>query len=412
MTMSGVYVDFIEILLCFFLLLQTGTSVYSEGQMPNFDVPVMNITAVAGTTAVLPCTITGIGDHQVAWVDHRKKLLTVSDKRIIQDPRISIERPYTKDWNLHIRNVRVNDSGEYLCQINTKPVKSMKLLLTIQEPPIILEHAGDQIVKEGATVALWCKVTGEPYPAVKWYRLYTYDQSSSKAVIGDDGEALKIHNISRYCEDVYECVADNDIEPKASQKMKVSVQFAPEVELYTYKMGQSQGKETILDCRITANPHGYIVWKRNGREITTTHKYGITVYEDDRYTKTLSLRIGNLNENDFGKYECFAQNEHGTDNEEMTLYEHIERRYTTPKPTENIFIDPNQFKGKTKPAIYVDPVNEWPQYPTQKWVTTKYIPGNAGASRAGCASVQFPAKANLLHTIGLVTIVLSNLLIR
>jgi neuronal growth regulator 1 len=44
------------------------------------------------------------------------------------------------------------------------------------------------------------------------------------SVIGADGEALKIHNISRYCDDVYECVANNDIEPAASQIMKVSVQ--------------------------------------------------------------------------------------------------------------------------------------------------------------------------------------------
>ena len=61
----------------------------------------------------------------------RGKVLTMSDKRVIHDQRISVERPYTKDWNLHIRQVNQSDSGEYLCQINTKPVKSKKILLYI-----------------------------------------------------------------------------------------------------------------------------------------------------------------------------------------------------------------------------------------------------------------------------------------
>jgi neuronal growth regulator 1 len=85
-------------------------------------------------------------------------------------------------------------------------------------------------------------------------------------------------------------------------------------------MGQGQGKETIIDCKITANPQGYIVWQRQGREITNSHKYGITVYEEDRYTTTLSLRIARLNEDDFGKYKCHAQNKYGTDTEDMMLY--------------------------------------------------------------------------------------------
>ena len=44
------------------------------------------------------------------------------------------------------------------------------------------------------------------------------------AAIGEEGEALKIYNISRYCEDVYECVANNNIEPDASKRMKVNVE--------------------------------------------------------------------------------------------------------------------------------------------------------------------------------------------
>lgn len=59
-------------------------------------------------------------------------------------------------------------------------------------------------------------------PRVSNWSFYCY-----VSVIGDPGEALKIYNISRYCEDVYECVANNDIEPGASQRMKVTVECMP-----------------------------------------------------------------------------------------------------------------------------------------------------------------------------------------
>ncbi|WAR00119.1 LACH-like protein, partial [Mya arenaria] len=266
----------------------------------------------------------------VAWMDPKLKLLTVSDQRIIVDQRISIERPFTRDWNLHIRQVRRNDSGEYLCQINTQPVKSTKILLIVNEPPIILDHAGDQTVREGETVELWCRVGGEPLPSVTWYRKNKNDHGKATEVIGAAGDGLKIHNISRYCEDDYECVADNGIEPIATQMMTVTVQYAsqmfsmipvaPEVRLLSQKLSQAKGKETILDCTITANPHAYSVWKFRGQELANNAKHGISIYNDDLYTKTLSLRVGNLNDEDFGKYKCYAENIYGSDEESFLLY--------------------------------------------------------------------------------------------
>ena len=68
---------------------------------------------------------------QVVWLDHREKLLTFEDRRIIADERISLERPYVKEWNLHIRNVRAADEGVFTCQINTDPVQIRPIWLHI-----------------------------------------------------------------------------------------------------------------------------------------------------------------------------------------------------------------------------------------------------------------------------------------
>ncbi|KAL4227279.1 hypothetical protein ACF0H5_012725 [Mactra antiquata] len=380
----GLYSECIELFLCFTIFLPSGYSLDSDGQTPHFDVTDWNVTAVSGTIAVLPCTVTGISDenYKVAWTDSRKKLLTVAEKRIITDTRMSVERPITKSWNLHIRNVRLNDSGTYHCQLNTKEPKHMKVILTVHDPPYIKDHAGDQYVEEGSTVTLWCNANGTPPPSITWYRHYIYDNTAGIEVIGEQGETLMIHNISRHCEDIYECVASNNVQPNARQKMNVTVQFKPEVVLYSKSMSQKQGKETIIACEITANPFGFVVWQRKGREITNSHKYGISVFTDKRHTKTLNLRIGNINEKDYGKYRCYAQNNHGEDFEEMTLYELKERKPSTRPTADPFLIDTKTLRHPHRGGGYNNR-GHWNDYPTPPRDTAGSMSGKTWASSGG-----------------------------
>lgn len=62
----------------------------------------------------------------------RRILLSSDDRRVIDDTRMSIERPFIRDWNLHIRNVQVHDDGEYTCQINTDKMQIKRIRLKVQ----------------------------------------------------------------------------------------------------------------------------------------------------------------------------------------------------------------------------------------------------------------------------------------
>jgi len=44
------------------------------------------------------------------------------------------------------------------------------------------------------------------------------------AGIGLTGEMIVIHNVSRYCDDIYECVASNGVPPLVSRQMRVTVE--------------------------------------------------------------------------------------------------------------------------------------------------------------------------------------------
>ncbi|XP_062616394.1 opioid-binding protein/cell adhesion molecule-like isoform X2 [Saccostrea cucullata] len=221
---------------------------------PIFAAPVINITVVEGKTAKLPCSVQSLGEYQVFWADKFSTILTLDEKRVIDDERMEIYRPYTSDWNLLIRDVKVEDSGCYTCRINTiQVVKTKPVELNVLVPPRILNKneiwkKKEILTKVGETVNITCIVSGIPTPRVKWYRhplkntvegivnvtseikrqgsgerescIYTVE----KPDIGMEGEILVIHKISRYCDGIYQCVASNGVPPAAEMETAVIVE--------------------------------------------------------------------------------------------------------------------------------------------------------------------------------------------
>ncbi|XP_052283270.1 limbic system-associated membrane protein-like isoform X2 [Dreissena polymorpha] len=399
------------------------------GVEPSFDVPVINVTVQEGDMAVLPCSVDFLGEHKVVWTDQWSTLLTLDDRRIIDDPRISIERPYTRDWNLHIRKALYGDRGQYTCQINTNPVKTKTVMLFVLVPSKIVDHLStrDATAKEGETVTLVCNVTGVPTPEVTWYKLPN-EGLQTRERIGTAGEVLIIHNVSRYCDGSYECVAYNNVDPAVTRKIKVFVEFAPEVTLPTKRIGQLSGRETILDCEITAYPHGLAYWMKDNDEIDLTRKekkYEVEMYSgtEDSTKKTLSLRVKNIEHGDYGEYTCYAQNRIGRDQDSMILYDYsINTKpktttqqprliYPTPQITNNIPLKPGQQQifsvngpgtssgntgfngGDRKGSQHPRPVDKGPNNHYQPSEETLPL-----GSRTGSTSV-----TSRVHVIGLIT---------
>jgi neuronal growth regulator 1 len=80
------------------------------------------------------------------------------------------------------------------------------------------------------------------------------------------------------------------------------------------------GKETILECKVTAFPQAVSVWRFQNMFLSNSLKHRIDIYKDKGHTMILSVRIMNITKEDFGQYSCFASNEFGEDEETMTLY--------------------------------------------------------------------------------------------
>lgn len=62
---------------------------------------------------------------QVGWVKaDTKAIQAIHDHVITHNPRVSVSHSDHSTWNLHIKNVQEEDRGQYMCQINTDPMKS------------------------------------------------------------------------------------------------------------------------------------------------------------------------------------------------------------------------------------------------------------------------------------------------
>lgn len=70
---------------------------------------------------------------QVGWVKaDTKAIQAIHDHVITHNPRVSVSHNDHSTWNLHIRNVQEEDRGQYMCQINTDPMKSQVSRVTLR----------------------------------------------------------------------------------------------------------------------------------------------------------------------------------------------------------------------------------------------------------------------------------------
>lgn len=64
-------------------------------------------------------------DFQVAWIkSDTKAILAIHTHMVSQNTRLSVTHNGHNTWKLHVSNVQKNDSGTYMCQINTDPMRS------------------------------------------------------------------------------------------------------------------------------------------------------------------------------------------------------------------------------------------------------------------------------------------------
>ncbi|XP_037073178.1 lachesin-like [Pollicipes pollicipes] len=272
-------------------------------------------------------------DYRVGWMkSDTRTILTVYDLVVTNNPRISISHDLQHTWSIHIRQLKKSDHGCYMCQLNTKPMRSQMGCVDVQVPPDIVssESSSDRSLAEGDSARLTCTARGYPPPTITWRRedgqpIYVLgDFRNGQKVRQVTGSTLNLTRATRRQMGAYLCIARNDVPPAISKRIFVYVNFRPEIEVQQQLLGIILGGDVTLDCHVEAFPNTVNYWLNQRDEILLGgQKYSLS--EQKRgYRVIMRLRIMRVSRADIGVYRCFASNSMGTSEASIRLH-HMQR---------------------------------------------------------------------------------------
>ncbi|OXA63151.1 Lachesin [Folsomia candida] len=294
-----------------------------------------------------------------------KAIIALHNHMVTNNHRFSVTHNGHSSFTLNIRHVQTNDTGEYLCQINTDPQRSQSGTLEVVVPADIIdeETSNDVVVLEGQSAILKCKARGIPVPKVRWIRQDRRPLPLSKDLLANPTEKVGSSS-SSFCNGIdiglcvetetwqtrplqrsdtgaVLCIANNSIPPLRSKKITLSVHFHPLIKVSNQLVAAPAGVNMTLECYVESVPRPVCSWYR--RDGHSTHQLILNqvgkLWQETEQLKEYSLKmkltITNLQSSDFGEYNCSVENSLGGDSAVIKLHELppvTTRTTTTPQP--------------------------------------------------------------------------------
>ncbi|XP_064292801.1 lachesin-like isoform X3 [Plodia interpunctella] len=286
------------------------------------------------------CVVNNLGGYRVsgdsatarvAWIKaDTKAILAIHEHVITNNARLSVTHNDFNTWTLNIRGVKREDRGQYMCQVNTDPMKMQTAFLEVVIPPDIIyeETSGDMMVPEGGSAKLVCKARGYPPPKIVWRREDGGDiisrggpQGKTK-VTSLEGDIVNLTKVTRSEMGAYLCIAANGVPPSVSKRIMLHVHFHPLVQVPNQLVGAPSGTDVTLQCHVEASPKAINYWTReNGEMIISNDKYHMSEINSSAYSVQMRLVIRNIQRSDLGGYKCISKNSIGDAEGNIRLYE-------------------------------------------------------------------------------------------
>ncbi|XP_051154279.1 lachesin [Leptopilina boulardi] len=287
--------------------------------MPEFLFPLENQTVIQGRDIVFTCVVEHLQGFKVAWIkSDSRAILAIHTHMVAQNPRLSVTHNGHNTWKLHVSNVNQNDSGTYMCQVNTEPMRSQMGYVNVVIPPDIMDDRSSDglVAREGGNIRLKCVATGTPEPTVTWKRedgrSISIRENGSKKVTAFskyEGEILELSGVSRQEMGNYLCIASNGVPPSVSKRYSVQVQFQPVSKVSNQLVAAPLNSDVTLQCYVEASPQTMNTWYRNiSEKLLPSDKYTMTEHALTDYSWQMNLTVHNLEKKDFGGYICSSVN--------------------------------------------------------------------------------------------------------
>ncbi|XP_025829634.1 limbic system-associated membrane protein-like [Agrilus planipennis] len=265
------------------------------------------VKAPENDTVLLPCYLqTSSDDSPKSPI----KIRWYKDGRLLVDSSIP-QRPAPDRFtlwgngSLQVVKIEPKDTAEYMCEIiRPYPWSTIQQIHAIEvlHPPSVTPDpiSGVLRVKIGEQVWMSCKPQGVPYPIMNWYK------EGVELKLLDHRELLKFIAIDRSLSGNYTCVARNGVGNPASAKIRLIINYPPELMTHRSTIFTAPGIKVELKCDVSADPPATVQWLKDNIPIDLNYRI---MEIDDENQHILVIR--NVTSDDFGEYTCRAHNKMG-----------------------------------------------------------------------------------------------------
>ncbi|NXI34767.1 MXRA5 protein, partial [Galbula dea] len=311
-------------------LFQSSTNFRIHGERPRIIMKEpQSISILAETDAFIPCDAVGEPKPFITWTKVSTGALMTANTRL---QRFEV----WKNGTLLIRNVQLQDRGQYLCTAqNLHGIDKMIIVLTVvaHQPKILLSRYRDVTVYFGETIAMECQASGTPSPHISWIFpdrkiLQTVTTTESRIMLHEN-RTLSIKQATFSDRGVYKCVASNAAGAD-SISVRLHIAALPPIIQQDKQENISLplGSSINIHCTAKAAPPPSIRWVVfDGTQIRPSQFVNGNLFVFPNGT----LYIRNVSPKDSGTYECIAANMVGAARREIQL--HVKKHASNAKIT-------------------------------------------------------------------------------
>jgi len=273
------------------------------------------IRAPVGGLASLPCTlsvaVTPESNFAVVWL---KNDVTIGiDGTILEfdDPTDLRKRINFGAGPITIEDLRPEDSGNYTCRVTESSFVTHVLDVQVKPNNVTISPSGSHLIaKKGEHVQVTCSASGNPTPEIKWY-------DKTEALVRD-GPVLDIPAIEHKTAGRYACHAINSL-GKEVRHVTITLKHKPDVKARKEWVSAALGGNADLVCDIhhSRGETPRVEWLKNDARVSDMGRQSL--HEEKEHNTKATLRLVQLQQDDFAKYTCRAENDIGSSEATITV---------------------------------------------------------------------------------------------
>ncbi|XP_069488367.1 sialoadhesin [Ambystoma mexicanum] len=260
-----------------------------------------------GRLGIIQCSVESDPPSEVTIYREEEMVASSGLLRSQSNQRISVSASHNS-LKLEIKDVRLEDQGEYVCSVNnTYGSSTTTIYFTVEAARVLVEPSPE--LQEGDMLNLTCVTAtrGQEKANYTWYKNHRWLQEGTSA-------SLLLHKVVGTDTGSYQCAVEDTEGIRASPLIGINVQYAPR-DLQVTSFLETHGKRLgIIQCTVDSAPVSILSLHRNDVLVASTN-YPTTWDRRLRiYSSYNSLRLEIINAEviDAANYACTANNTLGS----------------------------------------------------------------------------------------------------